>query len=811
MSVTKYPRITSEQLLKLKAQTVGGTLAMRGSMQLVVTCSLVLAIAGGIAHGQGVDEKLVEVGISVGCELIKGIGSRLVDKGLDYYWTKEVQPDLRVAELQSQLSAYESGLRRIDTKIADEVAALRKDVTTRTTAEDVRRIVRQTLEELEKRTGQLAARTKELEGRQDLVEARVRKIEELFGYIPTVQPAPLLVTASAEARTPTAHPLIVEWMKLLVRSERSRRNLQELSQTLQPTSRSLKAEQAKDREIVAESRKLHGDVLRELAAKLPERQAVLMEYKPGTREVREVDEGLASLTWLAAVTRPVSDGPYADRLGVPNQLFGNDAPEILRAFELANVDRAQLVELYRQHFLAAASMRPFLGISVRRDRFSPAMLEAADQIVRLAVRAIDLTSKAPDIESRLEKARAEYADDSPQVNAVRDEQRAVLTQAKGLHGELDVAFGKAFGVYLDALKIERPTNSRMTSFRQGVLIPSIAWLDWLESRKDSNSEAPSWRGFLSHHWGVVDLEVRKDTNFDRALCFSPDGSRLVQKASGVTIWSTKTGKVILSTTFRGYEDNITAYALNSDGSLVAGTNRDGAIRFWSTDTGELVLTRPKQQGEGIYQISFSRVGDRLATGVDNEPIRIWDSTGAKLKSSLFGVHEKVYRLVFSPDGSRLACMHPKGVTVWDVVTRKFLCDLSGSDRGGGFAFSPDGRRIAIPTEKALRIVDVSDQQDLQTIETGGWFLPDVVFTPQGLFFATSTSNRPKSAIEIWDAATREVISTVSLAKVSVQYLYAKFSPDGARVAVWGHDGGVDPELKIFDIAELVTRSSASKK
>jgi len=516
-------------------------------MRAAVLCLACFASGACIAQAQ-----VAEVATFVGCEILKGIGSQLVDVGLEQLWGKDVSSEQRVTELQGRLAAYESGLRQVASssqrqatelqgrqsatesglrevagKLADQVASLRKEITTKTTADDVRKIVQQTLKELEDRTGQL-------EYRQDRVESRVRQIEELFGYLPTVAPAPLLVTGSTGTDKPTAHPLLVEWLPLLVRSEQSRHRLIELGRTLQPTSQRLKAELAKDREIVEESKKLHEKVIRELAAKLPERQAVLQEYRPGTREVRKVDESLASLTWLAAVTRPVPTGSDAGRLAVPNQLFGFDAPEVIRAFELSRVNQAEIIELYRQHFLTLATTRPSLSIRVSRDQLSPAMGEAAVRLAQLAVQGIDLIKKAPKIDLRLNEARSKFADLSPEVTAIRGEQLALMSQIRELRANLTTAFDRAFEVYLETLKTERPTNSRMTAFRQGVLLPTVAWLNWLSSEDETDFDATSWQRFATPRWGEA-ITLSGHTSYVKSVAFSPDGSRIASGSDDNTV------------------------------------------------------------------------------------------------------------------------------------------------------------------------------------------------------------------------------------------------------------------------------------
>lgn len=220
-------------------------------MRFAAVCVLALAISGRSAHAQPAEgnparAQLAEVGTFVASELLKGIGSKLVGEALDGLWGKDITPDQRVAEFQGSLAAYEAGLRRVDARMADQVAALRKDLSTRTTADDVRRIVNQTLSALEERTKKLEDRTGKLENRQDAIDSRIRALEDFFGYIPTVPPAPLLASASEEAGKPAAHPMIVEWLNLLLRSEESRHKIDELRRTRPDTSKVLKAALAKD-------------------------------------------------------------------------------------------------------------------------------------------------------------------------------------------------------------------------------------------------------------------------------------------------------------------------------------------------------------------------------------------------------------------------------------------------------------------------------------------------------------------------------------------------------------------------------------
>jgi hypothetical protein len=193
----------------------------------------------------------------------------------------------------------------------------------------------------------LEARTKELEARQDKIDVRIREIEEAFGYLPTVPPSPLLRTTVSEGE-PAAHPLTVEWAKLLTRCESSRLQIETTSRELTDENEDLIAARKADDGIKREIAVLHGRVKTEMGGLVEKRTPLLKKYKPTHREVRLHDDNIASMAWLLGVTKPVGVGRHAGRLAVPNDLISPACSDILATFEFAKADVTALVPLFRQ-------------------------------------------------------------------------------------------------------------------------------------------------------------------------------------------------------------------------------------------------------------------------------------------------------------------------------------------------------------------------------------------------------------------------------------------------------------------------------
>lgn len=238
--------------------------------------------------------------------------------------------------------------------------------------------------------------------------------------------------------------------------------------------------------------------------------------------------------------------------------------------------------------------------------------------------------------------------------------------------------------------------------------------------------------------------------------WSPDGELLaLARPEGVYLISLADEEDRL---LRGHTDDVATVAFSPDGSKIASGADDNTVRIWETTTGaELSVLHGHENN--VHSLAFSPDGTQLVSGGADGNIWLWDVVNGS--GVVLGEHSRsVEEVVFSPDGKWVASASSDFlVRVWDVANRTMLIELAGHTYWVyTLAFNPTGTRLASgSTDRTVRIWDIQNGETLDILEPQSSWVTNVKYSPDGSLLAIGGSN---GSIRLWDVASDEEIAVL---------------------------------------------------
>ncbi len=235
-------------------------------------------------------------------------------------------------------------------------------------------------------------------------------------------------------------------------------------------------------------------------------------------------------------------------------------------------------------------------------------------------------------------------------------------------------------------------------------------------------------------------------------------------------------------------------------SVVAGasdTAQDGELRTWEADTGKILLV--KAIPGALHRLVFSPDGKRLALAGTDGSVTILDASDGRTRLHWKAHPREVSCLAFSPDGKSLATgSWDRTANTWDAKTGKHLQVFRGHTRKvQDIAFDAKGGQLATASwDGTVRVWDVPTGRLEKTLDDHKSPVFCVAYSPDGRLLASASQN---GNVKIWEGATGRAVQSVTGLAGAV--LNVAFSPDGRYLAY----GGSDASVRIWNIESGVER------
>jgi len=236
-----------------------------------------------------------------------------------------------------------------------------------------------------------------------------------------------------------------------------------------------------------------------------------------------------------------------------------------------------------------------------------------------------------------------------------------------------------------------------------------------------------------------------------------------------------------------------AVAWSPDGWRLATGLSDGTIRLFDPVSGAEVQ-RLEGHGGTVLSVAWDTAGGRLASGGDDGSVRVWDVAAGAEVQRLEGHGYYVLSVAWDPAGGHLASGGDDGsVRVWDLATGAEVQRLEG--HGGwveSVAWDPAGGRLASGGhDGSVRLWDLATGVEVLRLEGHGGWVESVAWDPAGGRLASGGQD---GNVRVWDLATGAEVQRLEGHLGDIESV--AWHPAGGRLASGGQDGNV----RVWDLA-----------
>jgi WD40 repeat protein/mono/diheme cytochrome c family protein len=166
----------------------------------------------------------------------------------------------------------------------------------------------------------------------------------------------------------------------------------------------------------------------------------------------------------------------------------------------------------------------------------------------------------------------------------------------------------------------------------------------------------------------------------------------------------------------------------------------------------------------VTSLDYSPDGKLIAVAGYHE-VLLHKADGTGIEARLVGLSERIQKVAFSPDGTKLAVAGGNPgrmgeIQVWEVAQKKLIVSAGVTfDTLYGASWSPDGRRIAFGgADNSLRAIDAATGKEVLFSGSANDWVLDTVWSKDGTHVAAGSRDM---SVKLTESATQRFIDNVT--------------------------------------------------